>query len=356
MAAVTPTIREDAAIVAAEMRSALDALAGTTVLVTGAAGFLLSHLVDVLAAYNVLATTPCRVLALDLFRTGLPDRVRHLDASVGVHWITHDVAEPFTPDEPVAWLLHGASIASPIFYRRHPLETIDANVAGTRRMLDLARTQPLQGFLHLSSSEVYGDPDPAAVPTPEDYPGRVSFTGPRACYDESKRLGETLCVLYHRLHDVPVRIVRPFNVYGPGQRLDDQRIIPDLMRSALAREPIVLLSDGRATRSFCYVRDFIRGLIRVWTGGVSGEAYNLGNDEEVSIATVAEAVARLDGAPALSVRHERSDDPDYVTDNPQRRCPDLRKVRALGFAPSVPLREGLARTLASYREEQSACG
>jgi len=351
MATVTPTIRDDAALVAAEMETDLAAFADATVLVTGAAGFLLSHLVDVLAAWNRSASRPCRVLALDSFQTGVPDRVRHLDRTDGIDWIRHDVARAFTPDAPVSWILHGASIASPTFYRRHPLETIDANVGGTRQMLELARTQPLQGFLHLSSSEVYGDPAPDAVPTPETYAGHVSFTGPRACYDESKRLGETLCTLYHRIHAVPVRIVRPFNVYGPGQRLDDRRIIPDLMRAALDRTPIVLLSDGRATRSFCYVRDFIRGLLRVWVRGASGEAYNLGNDEEVSITHAATLVAGLEGRPPLEVRHDRSDDPDYVTDNPQRRCPDLAKVRALGWRPAVPLAVGLARTLASYREE-----
>jgi len=351
MATVTPTIRADAALVADEMQDDLAAFAGTTVLVTGAAGFLLSHLIDVLAAWNQRAPRPCRVLALDSFRTGLPERVRHLDRAAGIEWIEHDVATAFVPEGPISWILHGASIASPTFYRRHPLETIDANVGGTRQMLELARTQPVRGVLHLSSSEVYGDPTPDAIPTPETYPGRVSFTGPRACYDESKRLGETLCTLYHRLHEVPVRTVRPFNVYGPGQRLDDRRIIPDLMRAALDRVPIVLLSDGRATRSFCYVRDFIRGLLRVWVRGAAGNAYNLGNDEEVSIASAATMVAGLVGPPPLEVRHDRSDDPDYVTDNPQRRCPDLAKVRALGWRPTVPLAEGLARTLASYREE-----
>jgi len=350
MASVTAIIREDAALLADTMRDDLGALGGGTVVLTGAAGFLCSYLLDVLAAWARDASRPCRVLALDSFRTGLPDRIAHLDGDPNVTFVRHDVSQPFVPDGSVEWILHGASIASPTFYRRYPLETIDVNVGGTRHMLDLARARGVRAMLQLSSSEIYGDPDPAAIPTREDYAGNVSCVGPRACYDESKRLGETLCTTYHRLHDTPVTIVRPFNVYGPGQRLDDRRIMPDLMQAALAREPIVLHSDGRATRSFCYLRDFVHGALHVWLRGARGEAYNVGNDEEVSIAHVAELVAELAGPPAIPVRYETSGDPDYLTDNPQRRCPDLAKVRALGWSPAVPLAEGLARTLASYRD------
>jgi dTDP-glucose 4,6-dehydratase/UDP-glucuronate decarboxylase len=247
--------------------------------------------------------------------------------------------------------VHGASIASPVFYRRFPLETIDVNVTGTRLMLDLARNGA-RGLLYISSSETYGDPDPTSIPTPETYWGNVSFTGPRACYDESKRLAETICATYHRLYGTPVKIVRPFNVYGPGQRLDDGRIIPDLMSAALARRPLVLFSDGRATRSFCYVSDAIRAMLTVLLSGAEGEAYNIGNDtEEMSIGRVAECMSDVAGPPKLPVRYEASVDSNYLTDNPQRRCPDLTKLRRLkGWTPLVSVRDGLSRTLQSYQE------
>jgi dTDP-glucose 4,6-dehydratase/UDP-glucuronate decarboxylase len=348
MAAVTSVIAEDARLVAADLRAELAAMADSTVCLTGAAGFLGSFTLDVLAA--AAETIPLRVLALDNFRTGLPDRLRHLAGHPRIELVTHDVTRPLDPPRKVDWILHAASVASPTFYRRFPLETIDVNVNGTWRMLELAR-EGARGMLTLSSSEVYGDPAPDAIPTPEAYQGNVSCTGPRACYDESKRLGETLCMTYHRLHGTPVTIVRPFNVYGPGQRLDDLRIMPDLMSAALARRPLVLLSDGRATRSFCHVRVAVGAILLLLVAGDRGEVFNVGNDEEVSIAGLAEAMADVAGPPRLPIEYRASSDKDYLTDNPQRRCPDLTKLRTrTRWRPQIPLRDGLARTLASYRE------
>jgi UDP-glucuronate decarboxylase len=352
MAAITSVIREDARLVADDLRGELTALADTSVCVTGAAGFLGSFLLDVLAAAS--DATPLRVLALDNFRTGVPDRLAHLARHPRFELVTHDVTQPFTPSRRVDWIVHAASVASPTFYRRFPLETIDVNVNGTWRMLELAGAGA-RGVLVLSSSEIYGDPRPEAIPTPETYHGNVSPTGPRACYDESKRLGETLCTTYFRLHGTPVTIVRPFNVYGPGQRLDDLRIIPDLMSAALARRPLVLFSDGRATRSFCHVRDAIRAVLLLLIAGDRGEAFNVGNDEEVTVAQLAELMADVAGPPRLAVEYRVSADQDYLKDNPQRRCPDLTKVRSrTRWRPQVPLRDGLARTLQSYREAAGA--
>ena len=225
-------------------------------------------------------------------------------------------------------------------------------------MLQLAREDGVRGFLILSSSEIYGDPDPRFIPTPEDYWGNVSCTGPRACYDESKRLGETLCTTYFRLYGTPVKMIRPFNVYGPGQRLDDKRIIPDLMTSAVYRRPIVLFSDGRATRSFCYIRDAIAAMWHVLLSPHAGEAFNVGNDtEEISMLDLAERLKQVAGPPWLEVRRQVSADPDYVTDNPPRRCPDLHKLRSFfSWEPRVSLTEGLSRTLRSYVEAQAGEG
>ncbi len=349
-------IAEDVDRILVDLSDPPTLLAGATVIVTGAAGFLCSYLVETVAALNDAGLAPrCRVLAIDNYLTGLPRRLAHLQGRSDVQFLEHDVTQPLDVDGAVDWIVHGASVASPTFYRRHPLETIDVNVGGTRRMLDLARSHGARGMLYLSSSEIYGDPDPAWIPTPERYLGNVSCTGPRACYDESKRLAETLCVTYARRFGTPVKVVRPFNVYGPGQRLDDGRIIPDLMTSALHRRPIVLLSDGKATRAFCYVTDAVRAIWRILLTGPAGEAYNVGNDErETSIREVAETLRAVAGPPDLPINYQVSPDRQYLVDNPQRRWPDLTKLRTeLAWQPQITLAEGLARTLRSYQEAES---
>jgi len=165
-------------------------------------------------------------------------------------------------------------------------------------------------------------------------------------------MAETLCSIYRNLYDVPVKVIRPFNVYGPGQRLDDRRIIPDLMSAALRRQSLVLFSNGHATRSFCYVRDAIRAMLLVLMSDENGEAFNVGNDErEISIGELARELANIAGPPWLEVIHRTSEDREYLTDNPQRRCPDLTKLRTrLGWVPEVGIREGLRRTLTLYQE------
>jgi UDP-glucuronate decarboxylase len=350
-AAVSRIRAEDVASIVERSRSALAELAGATVLVSGGAGFLPSYLVDALAAANDrVLPEPCRVLVVDNLLTGVASRIAHLDGRDDVRFLEHDLTEPLHLDEHVDYVVHGASIAAPPWYRRYPLETIDVNVGGTRQLLELAREHGSRSFLYLSSSEIYGDPPPDKVPTSEDYWGHVSSTGPRACYDESKRLAETLCMTYHQLYGLAVRLVRPFNVYGPGLRLDDGRIVPDLMRAALAGEAMTLYSDGRATRSFCYIADFVAAIPHLMLPDVPSGPYNVGNDEEITIRRCAEIVDELAGGPG--VRFATSDEADYLRDNPQRRCPDLTRTRAaIPWSPQVPAREGLARTLESYREE-----
>lgn len=347
----TSIVAGDLADVCERARSALDRLAGSTVLVTGGAGFLPSYLVDAMARANQSRSgAPTRVVSLDNYATGTATRLAHLRGREDVAFVDADLAAGVSLDEPVDYIVHGASIASPTWYRQRPLETIDVNVGGTRALLELARRHGVRGFLQLSSSEVYGDPPSDRIPTSEDYWGHVSSLGPRACYDESKRLGETLCMTYHRVHGVPVKIVRPFNVYGPRLRLDDGRMVPDFLRDALAGEPITVYSDGRATRSFCYVSDATVAMLRVLTADVAGEAFNVGNDEEVTVAEVAALADEVrGGGPGVSL--QVSEDPEYLVDNPRRRCPDLRKLeRAVAYQPTVMLREGLRRTYDHYRE------
>lgn len=328
--------------------SALEKLEGQAVLITGGAGFLLSYVVDLIAHLNdTRFARKATVTVLDNMTTGLPDRLKHLGGRDDISIVRHDVLQPYTDDLKYSYILHGASIASPMIYRQFPLETVDANVTGTRLMLDRARQDGAR-FLLMSTSEIYGDPDPSSIPTPETYRGLVSCTGPRACYDESKRLAETLLAIYAQKHGIHGNALRPFNFYGPGQRLDDQRLLPDLMSSVIARKPITLFSDGRATRSFCYITDAISGLMLAWLTGAPGEPYNIGNDTEISVGDVARMAAGL-VTPALPVELRASTDTAYLTDNPNRRCPDLTKARSqLGYEPRVGLAEGLQRTFASY--------
>lgn len=352
MAGVSEVIRCDARSIVSRLESAVPLFSGSTVLVTGAAGFLGSYFLDAFVAMNERLDRPCHVIGVDNFRSGAPDRLAHLRSDRHVTFVTHDVITPFEPGCPVDWIIHCASIASPTFYRRYPLETIDVNINGTRHMLDLAR-RGARSMLLLSTSEIYGDPDASHIPTSEDYRGFVSCTGPRACYDESKRVAETIATTYFRLFQTPVKTVRLFNLYGPGQRLDDLRVIPDLMSAALAGRPIVLFSDGTATRSFCYVSDAVTGMLQVLASEANGEAFNVGNDaEEISVRRLAQVMGEI---AEVSVTFGQAADQHYVTDNPQRRCPNITKLRRLGgWRPLVDLREGLRRTLESYRSTLAA--
>lgn len=329
-----------------------DRFAGKSILLTGAAGFLGVQFVHYFAALNDSGrlSRPCRLVASDSFLRGRPAWIGALDSRSDLVVRQADiVAERSFPH--YDFVIHAASVASPIFYRQYPIETMDANVTGLRNLLDHAVRDPLEGFLFFSTSEIYGDPDATHIPTKETYRGNVSCTGPRACYDESKRFGETLCVNFQKVHRVPVVTVRPFNNYGPGLRISDRRVLPDFFRDVLAGRDIVLLSDGRATRTFCYVADAVEGYLRALLAGRHGEAYNIGTEKpEISMSELARAVISTAGA-KVNLVHKVSEDKEYNTDNPQRRCPDISKARSeLGYVPRIGLDEGLQRTFNYYRD------
>jgi UDP-glucuronate decarboxylase len=349
---LTPVVTEDLENVCRRVGDSLEQLAGRTVLITGAAGFLAGYLVSALLhANDTSLARPCRVVCLDNFKTGAEEQLEAWEGRQDVVVLRQSATEAIRLDGRVDYVVHAASIASPPTYRRFPLDTIDVNVGGTRNLLELARERESASFLYFSSSEVYGDPDPQCVPTPETYWGNTSFTGPRACYDESKRLAETLCQVYHDQFGLPVRVARPFNVYGPTIRLDDGRIIPDLIGRSVHGQPLVLFSDGSSTRSFCYVADFVTAaLLLLVQPDCDGEAFNVGNDEEVSIYEVAQLVAEVSGE-SVSIEFQHSQDSNYTVDNPKRRCPDLAKIKAaMPWSPEVGLREGLTRTIRWYHE------
>jgi dTDP-glucose 4,6-dehydratase/UDP-glucuronate decarboxylase len=358
-------VRDDVQYMADRSMPELDALAGREVLLTGGGGFLGYLLVHLLAHVGEEdGRTPVRLVVYENFSRGRKPWLDEIARKPNVTVVQHDITKPLPASLPrFDYIVHAASIASPIYYRQFPIETIDANVNGLRHLLDHARARadegaPVAGMLFFSTSEIYGDPSPDAIPTPETYRGFVSCTGPRACYDESKRLGETLCVNFARQYGLKVSVARPFNNYGPGLSIDDRRVLPDLARNVLRGENLVLLSDGRATRTFCYVADALVGYLKVLVSGRPGESYNIGTEApEVSVRDLAERVAAL-GRELFGYRgtvsYETSSDAAYLTDNPNRRCPDLTKARTeLGYRPEITLEDGLRRTLIWYRENAS---
>ena len=256
-------------------------------------------------------------------------------------------------------IIHAASIASPTFYRRFPIKTIKANVWGLENILEYMvqrkkAKKPVKNLLFFSSSEVYGNPTEDNIPTPETYWGNVSFTGPRACYDESKRLGETLCVNYVRVHQLPIKIARPFNNYGPGMKITDGRVIADFSSNILKNKDIVVLSDGSPSRTFCYVADAIVGCLKVLVKGKRGEAYNIGVEKpEISIkdlATKMMAIGKKHFHYSGRVIAKKSTDQNYLIDNPQRRCPKISKAKKeLNYQPEISLDEGLLKTMRWYQ-------
>lgn len=334
-------------------------LNGSTILFTGANGFLGYYfLKSILAWNNIYPEKKIILYALDNFTKGVPKWLQKRD---DIKIIKTDVTK-YKPssDQTFDYIIHAASIASPIFYRKYPIETINANVQGLYNILAYMvkkhkTKRKVKGLLFFSSSEIYGDPTEGNIPTPETYRGNVSCTGPRACYDESKRFGETLCVNYSRVHNLPIKIARPFNNFGPGLKLDDGRVISDFANNILANRDITLLSQGSPIRTFCYITDAIVGYIKILIRGKNGESYNIGVEKpEISMYDLAEKMKNIAAKHfkySGKIIRKKSKDQDYLIDNPNRRCPQISKARNdLGYAPEISLGEGLTNTLIWYKE------
>lgn len=343
-------IYEDVRGISEEIKKEASVLEGKTLLISGGTGFIGSYILDVVSFLNDnFFEDKCKIICLDNLSCSNESRISHLLSKDYFQFINHNISKPFFWPDEIDYIIHAAGIASPIVYRKHPIETIDVNVFGTRNLLELARDKKVKSFLYFSTSEVYGDPLEDKIPTPETYWGNVSCTGPRACYDESKRLAETMCLSFFNKHNIPVKIVRPFNVYGPGLRLEDKRVIPDFVNNALKNEPIVMYSDGTDTRSFCYISDAVKGFFKVLLSDLNGEAFNIGNDlEETSTRELAEIIREV-FENKTEIIHQQNSDPDYTKDNPHRRCPDLTKIKELlNYNPKIDLRNGIRRYIDFY--------
>jgi dTDP-glucose 4,6-dehydratase len=310
-----------------------------TSIVTGGAGFLGSHLCDFLLREGH------RVLCVDNLDTGSLQNIEHIRNGRDFVFLQHDLTEPLFVEEPVDFVFHLASPASPIDYMRLPLHTLKVGSYGTHHMLGLAKLKRAR-FLLASTSEVYGDPQ--VHPQPETYWGHVNPIGPRGVYDEAKRYAEALSMAYHRQQGVDTCIARIFNTYGPRMRPHDGRAIPTFLRQALEGKPVTVFGDGSQTRSFCFVDDLIRGLFLL---AQSGEhlPVNLGNPAEMSLLELAETVIRVTGSPSEIVFEA------LPVDDPQVRQPDItRALQILGWQPEIELDEGLRRTLAGGEREPAA--
>lgn len=347
-------ILEDVKKIAKEVKKQRQELSGKTILITGGSGFLGKYFLYTFWYLNTyVLKKKCRVITIDNYITGTREDGNFLKKDRHFIFKQHDVRTQFPYEGPVDYIIHAAGIASPVYYMKYPLETLEVATLGTRNMLELARIKHVKSFLFFSSSEVYGDPDPNFVPTPETYPGNVSSIGPRACYDESKRLGETMCLIYHKLFEVPVKIVRPFNVYGPGMRLDDYRVIPSYLTSALKKLPLPVHAGGNQTRTFCYISDAVGAFLNVLLSKMNGEVYNVGNDiPEVNMMNLARMVSEL-FSKKITIKSVGYPE-HYPQEGPKRRCPDLTKIRKnLKYAPRVDLKIGLSRTLRWYKSQLS---
>jgi UDP-glucuronate decarboxylase len=247
------------------------------------------------------------------------------------------------------YIMHMASMASPVFYRKHPIETMDADVIGLRRLLELYRSRGIRGFLFYSSSEVYGDPPDIHIPTPESYWGNVNSCGPRACYDESKRFGETLCYNFARKYGMPITVVRPFNNFGPGLRINDQRVVADFAGAVINDRDIIVYSNGSPTRTFAYSADATIGYIKCLVHG-RFDVFNIGSDNpELTVRELAGLYVSLGkelcGYSGEVVYAEHLDS-EYLTDNPQRRCPNIDKAKKkLSYVPHISVEDGIKRYL-----------
>ena len=313
------------------------------VLFTGANGFLGRYFIELMYELNTKHTCEIEVVGIDNNVTSLyTEDPKYLSSKIRI--IQGDATIVSKLGESFDYIFHLAGIASPAHYKAKPLETIDVAVNATRECLERAKTDGAK-VLYFSSSEIYGDPTPDMVPTKESYRGNVSTRGPRACYDESKRLGETLCWVYETYFNVWVTVVRPFNVYGPGMLPKDYRVLPNFAYQIKNATPITIYGDGKQTRTFCYVTDAITGFMRLILSNNKPDVYNVGNpNPEVSINELAELIARILGK-QLNISH--TDYPNsYPPDEPMRRCPDISKIQqAVHYIPKVDLEEGLSRFL-----------
>lgn len=344
---------EDISRITHDLKFTLDKLNGKKILITGAGGFLGRYFVAVLKEFNKYASNPISIVALDNYVTSNPSvATNHLKLDPNIEWIYGDATLGSQLPDKFNYILHVAGIASPEHYRAKPLETIDVAVSVTRVLLEKARVDHSR-VLFFSSSEIYGDPLPEFLPTNEDYRGHVASRGPRACYDESKRLGETLCWIYENYYNVHVSVARPFNVFGPGMMPKDFRVMPNFAASIARGESLKVYGHGKQTRTFCYITDAITGFLKILIDADSPNVFNVGNpNPEISISNLAQLI-KDSVSPSSEIEVIKYPE-TYPEDEPNRRCPDISRIRSLlKYEPAISLDQGIKRFFSWSKENYS---
>ena len=315
---------------------------GKKILLTGGNGFLGKYITEIFYRYNQLNSKQIKLIVVDNLITGEKNVLQSKYS--GFKFLKRDACKPFKNFEKVDLILHAAGIASPYYYRKKPLETLNVAIEGTKNVLELAKESNSK-LVFFSSSEVYGDPAIDKIPIKESYRGNVSSTGPRACYDESKRVGETLCYIYNTYFHVHTNIIRPFNIYGPGMSNNDYRVLPNFINNIVNDNKLLVYGSGKQTRTYCYISDAINGILRIMKYGKSGEIYNIGNSKpEISVLDLTKKLSKLS---SKKIEYKIINYPSsYPEDEPQRRCPDLSKAKKhLNFNPNISIEEGLRKYL-----------
>lgn len=334
-------------------------LCNSTILITGFAGFIGYYFMRFFQ-HNKMKLNLKKVIAIDNFMLGCPKWVEDFKEDSIFQIEKFDISKDNISDikdaENVDYVIHMASIASPTFYRKFPIETIDANIWGLRSLLEFYKEKSIKGFLFYSSSEVYGNPDSDNIPTAENYNGNVSITGPRSCYDESKRFGETICMLFSEKYNMPIGVVRPFNNYGPGMKISDKRVPADFAKAVKENRNIEILSNGLPTRTFCYIADAVNGYLKILLYG-KYDFFNIGiANPEISIEELAniykkngEEVFKYTG----NITYNKSNEKHYLTHNPQHRCPNIDKAKVLlNYKPEIDVTMGVKRFLKFIKESE----
>ena len=324
---------------------------GKTVLVSGANGFLPAYMVETLLfLVETHKIESIKIVALVRNEQRAQKRfVRYIDNDK-LKLLVQDVCDPIAFSVNPDYIIHAASQASPKYYGIDPVGTLNANIIGTYNLLQLAKSKSIEGFLYFSSGEVYGEIDDNKIPTREGDFGYIDPMNVRSCYAESKRMGETMCASWHHQFSTPVKIVRPFHTYGPGMKLDDGRVFADFVADIISCRDIIMKSNGKAKRAFCYLADATIAFFTVLLKGSIGEAYNVGNsDAEISILDLAETLVGI--YPDLRLKVIKKDDPDdpgYIKSKITRNCPDISKIRSLGWEPKIQIIEGFKNTIDSF--------